>query len=517
MSIVVRAAKTLDVNRESMRAGLGCAVEDVDETYTIFQKDWQSFATKVSDALRAVSLSETCGMSIVRFVSATHGLRLEKMSAARFYDTIFFDGHPHVDIVQIHRADTSRPIGDGAMLVRLAPVDFAAAFRECPDYGDGTTKYRMDYLADYGGFSKYGLLRAEEGLVTFCQAYNSAAKMARIGDPGLLPSYVLCNGSSSRDRRASKIGDKARQRLENVIYFTENYVRCGVVLRVEEVVTLDARRHDIPATRYARGIFSPGSNSILLHLLMSNALIHCVNEWSLHVDRHIGEELQLFRGIVSDGGHAREPCASRDLVRRMFRAEYRVCYFNHGHGRQFNYDFVAAMYRGRTELESVRDGIIQLCALDEELASHRRYPFFTGDIPVTWTNVITYIYHSNVPVPISSAARDIVTYVLHLYANWAYSQNFLVPEARSVETADFSADPYTVFQFHAFLQRVAEHRSNDCAVVIQGCLTDQVIISNILHDPRSAFSLVVCTAVNIDDVRDVEMALLDEIRFHVFP
>lgn len=46
----------------------------------------------------------------------------------------------------------------------------------------------------------------------------------------------------------------------------------------------------------------------------------------------------------------------------------------------------------------------------------------------------------------------------------------------------------------------------------------RVLIKNILHDPRSAFALIVRMCVKVENMGDMEVTLLDEVRwFHVFP
>lgn len=269
MEVLMTAARTLPSNTETMKGGLGCAMAEVAGNCAVYQRDWASFARKVLDALRSVS--GTCGMSVVRFVFAIHGLRLDKEIAERFYDAIVDEGHPHVDVIQVHRTDTLTPLGEAAIFVRLSAEEFGAAFRGCVDYDSGTSKYRMGFLAEFGGFSKYAVLRAGDSLVTFGQAYNSAAKMARIEDVGLLPTFALCNEFALRDHSVQKLADKARQRIRNICYFTEAYVLQGVSLRVEEV--MNARRYDIPRIRLVQGIFQPGTYTILLRVLMACACV----------------------------------------------------------------------------------------------------------------------------------------------------------------------------------------------------------------------------------------------------
>jgi len=76
--IVLPAARRLPAYMLTARAGLSSVDRDVERTYPVFQRDYQSFAANVTAVLADVDLRQACGIDCLRFYVCRHGLRLEK-------------------------------------------------------------------------------------------------------------------------------------------------------------------------------------------------------------------------------------------------------------------------------------------------------------------------------------------------------------------------------------------------------------------------------------------------------
>jgi len=130
-------------------------------------------------------------------------------------------------------------------------------------------RYHIDFLHEYGYFHKLGLPTWYDHAITYVQAYNSAAKMAHPLDSGATACYLLCHGfvraimQDTKERNFAKASAEIKQHLHDLLVFTRSYVREKCTLRLEEVITLDARRHHIPTELEELEVFVPGTTNPL--------------------------------------------------------------------------------------------------------------------------------------------------------------------------------------------------------------------------------------------------------------
>jgi len=248
--IVLPAARRIPVSALTARTGLTSVERDVDRTYTVYRRDYATFAANLTAMLAEVDLRQACGIDCIRFYVCRHGLRLEKSRARALLDAVVDVDHHHVDLLQVHRADTLSFKDDddddgSALLVKLDGRDersLLSVFRGGVAITSRTDRYRTGYLYRYGYFDRHASIPREDNLVTYVQAYNSAAKMARPRDCGLAPAYAFCRGSRGADRRPLETRRAIRQYLRVLSTYIDEYVSKRFQLRIEEVVTLDYRR-----------------------------------------------------------------------------------------------------------------------------------------------------------------------------------------------------------------------------------------------------------------------------------
>ncbi|KMQ92540.1 exopolyphosphatase [Lasius niger] len=135
--VVLRAAELLREDTETAGGGVGFARYEMDSDYPVFQRDFADFARHLTSVLGNTDLREACGISYLRYYVARHGLRLEKGRAETLLGRIVRVDHPHVDVVQIHRADTLRCIAAATM---------AEGRDDDDDNIRGSFKYKPDFL-----------------------------------------------------------------------------------------------------------------------------------------------------------------------------------------------------------------------------------------------------------------------------------------------------------------------------------------------------------------------------------
>lgn len=177
---------------------------NVDHTYNVFRQDFCTFARLVDATIRPVDLAETCAIVFARIYVAQHGLRMAKGLAGDLLRRIVRIDHPALNVLQIHRADVLQCCDndDNIVVVRLsggimeykslAALYHRAIYLARDSSNDGKLmRYRTGFLADYSYFASPSL---EEHVVTYAQAYNSAAKMAPTADSGFQSAYLVAGG-----------------------------------------------------------------------------------------------------------------------------------------------------------------------------------------------------------------------------------------------------------------------------------------------------------------------------------
>lgn len=208
-------------------------------------------------------LRSECGIRVIKFYHALHGARIKDKNAAKRYLDSFVDvDHMHVDVVQVHRADVLSCNDNDALLVQVegrsgdaadSSSSLLSAFGEAVNVGHGKIqRYRTGFLYNYGYFAANKSLPDDHSshLTTFVQAYNTSAKMARVKDLSFLSAYAICRGYNDNAYKiVRRYRDETRQYVVNLRKYYKNYVVKYPALRLEEVLSFDTRRIDIPTCR----------------------------------------------------------------------------------------------------------------------------------------------------------------------------------------------------------------------------------------------------------------------------
>lgn len=183
--------------------------------------------------------------------------------------------------------------------------------------------------------------------------------MARVDNEDLLPAFVMLHGFThfAEMKSLDQYAKITRQRVSNLMDYLCHYFANRVVLRLEEVLTFDEKRHNnIPSKINEEGVFDQNRSTIICDLLVEKGLIYNFVNWKRYVEMNVSRDLLLLHRLCdrnTDYDDDALPCVSRKIVRNVARAQHRVYFFVHGHDPRFNYSMVQGMYIGRNESSSL--------------------------------------------------------------------------------------------------------------------------------------------------------------------
>jgi len=212
--IITRAARKMPEDSVVAMSGLCWVSNDLDGTCHIPSDEWDIFATNIAQIMtEEVSIRRTCGMRYVRFYRCRHEMCKLRRTAMDLVQQMIKLDHPHVVVVQIHRADELVFDDGDAILIRLvtdrhSKESLSAALDGPVRYEGRLIEYPVAFLLAYGYFSKYTSLPADAN-VTFLQAYNSEAKMYKPEHMTLLAACYLrgffCGMPADKLKRAVNV------------------------------------------------------------------------------------------------------------------------------------------------------------------------------------------------------------------------------------------------------------------------------------------------------------------------
>lgn len=190
-------------------------------TYRVKTSEYPSLAALVTDAMGGICMRAVCGISFLRFYTCRHGARMPKEDGHEELRTTAHLHHRHLDVIQIHRADTLMTRNGDAILVDLSDTKILNEDGVHLSQS-GLKRYRVGFTTAYGYFRHYLAPRSNGCLTTFQQAYNSAAKMALPDAMGLVALYTMSRGFASVGRAASTRFERLRPKRAST------FTRCSV-------------------------------------------------------------------------------------------------------------------------------------------------------------------------------------------------------------------------------------------------------------------------------------------------
>lgn len=544
--VIVRAAKRLPKNCDTSRDGLKYVSYDVDRTYRVMQRDFKLFARLVTEELRNIDLRDRCAMSVVRFYNCEHGMRLEKNQAQQVIHQRFRIDHPHAELIQLHRADTISFADGGAVLVKVsgrAANSLNELLSESIKLAK-TNRYRAAFTLDYGYFDHSSSPAVHENIVTFAQAYSSAAKLGRPSDFGSIPAFLICHSYIDGDRQRvtlrkfRSLSKDTRQYIRDSVSYIWYYVRSGHKLRVEEVLTFDRLRlpYGMSAAFDHYGVFDNDSRCITSDLLLQHGLLYRIEneQWQNHVDVCIVDDLLFLmsiamrtcQGIDSDGW------ILTSIIRRSIRAQFRCLYFVHGSSRHYNYETMRHIFVNRNELESVNRGIITLRPFHDDTDTFA-YPLYSKMIKQHHMSAIRHIWYAicgieeaieNIDEEIYDEFDNIhrcIRYVITIFASWSYRKTLVGRVEQDAEdikaiSSYIYTNYETAFSLNTFLEECENclEENNNILARISGVLDPEEIVRDIL-EPCTPFTQVARMTCRVSDIEEFKIALLDFVTNHV--
>lgn len=278
---------------------------------------------------------------------ALHGMRLDKTNALNLMQDLIFVDHPHIDVLQLHHADTLRCSDRDILLVKLDGRDVDSLtdiYSDTVNISGKIDRYCTGFLANYGYYRRHAYLPSSshrEGTVTYGQAYNSAAKMARPSDSGYVACYTICRGYRNNPSTYMRnLSESTKQYLRDIISYTRYYVRDNHALRIEQVTTFDSRQCPVISAAVTQAkIFQETSLTTTTEQLLERKLIYRCSNWSRYVDDNVEDDLDFLSQLlnISNIAFENKTYIPTEYVSRAIKAEFRIMYFVHGRNTQYNY------------------------------------------------------------------------------------------------------------------------------------------------------------------------------------
>jgi len=305
--------------------------------------------------------------------------------------------HPHVDLLQLHRADNLSFDDEDPIVVKLTGSEhdsLSSLFRDSVNLSGKIERYRTGFLHDYGYFARYASPPYEGHVVTFVQAYSSSAKMVRFADIGLVAAYTVCRGFHTGDRLLDMRENETRQHVKDIESYCKSYIRHRQCLRIEEVLTFDRLRLDetISNALTHYHVFDDNERCIITSEMIHRGLLYRLNNWRLYYDSAISVDVRFLHNVIIHCEALNQfPWTPPPIVRQTIRSIIRIMYFVHGNSPEYNYQIMQHMFANGTEGQSNDNGIVRLRPLRDE-SDDFLYPLYSKKIPVREINVARHVW-----------------------------------------------------------------------------------------------------------------------------
>lgn len=355
-------------------------------------------------------------------------------------------------------------------------------------------RYRCGFLANYGYFRKHSGLR-NEGAVTFIQAYNAAAKMARPTALTSFPTAIFCRLYEAAWPRYEDSTRAAVQSMTALLDYYHLHVRRNAHLRIEEVHTIDSStcRGTVSDEIQRLGSCNSERTTHALAMLLDSKLIYRVADWQRHVDETVGEELDTLANLAEHEPLSQLP-AQREviplsLLTFMLRSEFRLHYFAHGRNYNFNYAMVRHMLIGDSEAKATVGEWIRVRPARQEDDSFV-LPLYSPKTPTHLAQPIRCLW--NVRHILGDAATaDQLTYAVTAYTTWAYATyivyGFRQIAKREVDFAEVAADVIATedlpFSIHSLLTAAATAGRATTVRIAGTTRQPETLVKQLLHRP----------------------------------
>lgn len=344
-------------------------------------------------------------------------------------------------------------------------------------------------------------------------------------DSGDIVSYMYCRGYGAlRDPKLRQLGANFAQSITNTLAFVREYVFRKHELRIEEVITLDALRHDIPEMIDTLRIFDNDTPGILFKELLVRVLLYTTDHWRQHFERILEEDFTALRRINECVSYNDNVSLTRDMIVKSMRAQYRFMYFIHGPCRLCNYYLRKVMYVDSTECNSNDRGLIMLAPIEDE-NDIAYYPLYSKYVSNHYLKIIRSLW--DLPMCDVNPENDIVKHIVIMYAYLAYTRVFFT-SAYLRKHKDFSRrflfslernykQAFTLRYFRKLVDRYPQKNQSD--VIISHYVKTDHLVKTLLLDPRTSYAKVIRLNARIDNMHSLSERMrefIDE-HFEVFP
>ncbi|CAL1672433.1 unnamed protein product [Lasius platythorax] len=339
--------------------------------------------------------------------------------------------------------------------------------------------------------------------------------MVRPMDFGTIATFLLSRGLK-KDKSLLYTRRRVKQHISNVIFFFRTYMRLNYESRIEEVITLDNRKNDIPREIERLRIFDSACRTYLTRTLLKRCPLVCIANWHRYLFDTIADDVTILREAYKlFRNHLDEDAVNipHFYISIATRAYFRLMYFAHGINKAYNYQLCRQMFADNTECQSIdREFVCVNTAIDRDI----HFPLFASDIPNKMVNAFEFIWEISRMI----VTNDPIQWLTIIHESWPYARftdkTSNVHTQRTIQSVfDDLRHGILPFQLEAFISR-CDYLPAGYQVRVTGTVQADVVARNVLLEPRTSIARAARITIDVSRIEDVYAALVDEIHSNWF-
>ncbi|KAL0116457.1 hypothetical protein PUN28_009838 [Cardiocondyla obscurior] len=525
IKLLVQASTKMTQNCKTVKAGIQNVKHAVDKTYTVFQEDFVTYATCVSRQIYSTNLRGECGLAFLRFYVCLHGLRLQHQIAEQFMHKIININNRHIDIIQIHRANTILSSQGDIILLKTKgkneEIDLKNIIRQCTKLGNKKMNiYTLGYLFNYGHFDVRASPTCNRN-VTYIQAYSSGAKMARPKCSGTLATFALLHNVRNQSNIMKTMRKTCFQYVLDLTHYCKNQIMTNYALRIEEVVTIDHfRRRNSSIEDFINDlqVFSEnGTTTTALRMLADANMFRKINKqsWKNYCKIQLLNDLEclyfLYEEGISNETGSETTWRSAEEIRRVIQSEFRISYFVHGNSHVYNFTVYKNLFLHQKEAALNDGGIIQIKSYNN-ITDKCDYPLYTDILYSMYSKPIRHLWLAICAIPPDSDSNNefeykCVKFIMYLYITW--TKNITDNKhtgANTFPTIEKFRQTYnsieTAFKKQSFIKYLSEQPTTLVKLIhTQSKIMTCTELTDIIMSPTTHFSRIFIMSITIENKR----------------
>ncbi|KAL0098995.1 hypothetical protein PUN28_020202 [Cardiocondyla obscurior] len=524
MKLLVQASTKMTQNCKTVKAGIQNVKHAVDKTYTVFQKDFVTYAACVSRQIYFTNLRGECGLAFLRFYVCLHGLRLQHQIAEQFMHKIININNRHIDIIQIHRFKYTILSSQGDIILLKTrdnneEIDLKDIIRQYTKLGNKKMNiYTLGYLFNYDHFDVHASPTCNRN-VTYIQAYSSGANMARPKCSGTLATFALLHNVRNQSNIMKTMRKTCFQYVLDLTHYCKIQIMTNYALRIEEVVTIDHLSTPGSIEDYINNskVFSDNGTTTALRMLANANMFQKINKesWKKYCEIQLINDVEcldfLYEDGISNEAGSELTWRSAEEIRKIIRSEFKISFFVHGNSHVYNFTVCKNLFLHEKEAASNDGGIIQVKS-NNDITDTCDYPLYTNILHSMYSKPIRHLWLAICAIP-PDYDNDIeleykcVKFILYLYITWSknITENKHTGDNTFPSIEEFRETYDTIetaFQKQSLIQYLSEQpRSLVKLIHTKSKIMTVAELIDLIMSPTSNFGRIFIMSVKINNKR----------------